>query len=158
MKEITITKTKTWNEVIYQAIDGTKFTSKDECIKYDNTAKAVIMSEYNELIISRTNEYELLGMGNSDASINIVGVKNYEDTQVVKKALIYNNQWLTEESNKDRLINLFNLINEAEVKRIPLIVDRGYENDNFWITNTITGVIDKLEKFIAEPEEFEAEE
>lgn len=156
MKEITITKT--WNEVIYQAIDGTKFTSKDECIKYDNTARAVIMSEYNELIISRTNEYELLGMGNSDAGIDVVSVKTYEDKQVIKKALIYNNQWLTEESNKDRLINLYNLINEAEIKQIPLIVNRGYENDNFWITNTITGVIDKLEKFIAEPEEFEAGE
>lgn len=156
MKEITITKT--WNEVIYQAIDGTKFTSKDECIKYDNTAKAVIMSEYNELIISRTNEYELLGMGNSDTRIDVVSVKNYEDAQVVKKALIYNNQWVTEESNKDRLINLYNLIREAEIKQTPLIVDRGYENDNFWITNTITGVIDKLEKFIAEPEEFEAGE
>lgn len=156
MKEITITKTL--NEVIYQAIDGTKFTSKDECIKYDNTAKAVIMSEYNELIISRTNEYELLGMGNSDTIIDVVSVKTYEDKQVIKKALIYNNQWLTEGSNKDRLINLYNLINEAEIKQTPLIVDRGYENDNFWITNTITGVIDKLEKFIAEPEEFEAGE
>lgn len=156
MKEITITKT--WNEVIYQAIDGTKFTSKDECIKYDNTAKAVIMSEYNELIISRTNEYELLGMGNSDTSIDVVGVKNYEDVQVVKKALIYNNQWLTEETSKDRLTHMYNLIREAEIKQTPLIVDRGYENDNFWITNTITGVIDKLEKFIAEPEEFEAGE
>lgn len=156
MKEITITKT--WNEVIYQAIDGTKFTSKDECIKYDNTARAVIMSEYNELIISRTNEYELLGMGNSDAGIDVVGVKTYRDRQVIKKALIYNNQWLTEESNKDRLINLYNLINEAEIKKIPLIVNRGYENDNFWITNTVAGVINKLEKFIAEPEEFEAGE
>lgn len=156
MKEITITKT--WNEVIYQAIDGTKFTSKDECIKYDNTAGAVIMSEYNELIISRTNEYELLGMGNSDAGIDVVGVKNYEDAQVVKKALIYNNEWLTEEASKDRLTRMYNLINEAEIKQIPLIVNRGYENDNFWITNTVAGVIDKLEKFIAEPEEFEAGE
>lgn len=156
MKEITITKT--WNEVIYQAIDGTKFTSKDECIKYDNTARAVIMSEYNELIISRTNEYELLGMGNSDTSIDVVSVKTYEDAQVVKKALIYNNEWLTEEASKDRLTRMYNLIREAEIKQTPLIVDRGYENDNFWITNTITGVIDKLEKFIAEPEEFEAGE
>lgn len=156
MKEITITKT--WNEVIYQAIDGTKFTSKDECIKYDNTARAVIMSEYNELIISRTNEYELLGMGNSDTSIDVVSVKTYEDAQVVKKALIYNNDWLTEEVSKDRLTRVYNLIREAEIKQIPLIVDRGYENDNFWITTTVAGVIDKLEKFIAEPEEFEAGE
>lgn len=50
MKEIK--NTRTIEEIVgYEAVDGTRFDSKEECEKYDKTAKAVIVSEFKKRIV-----------------------------------------------------------------------------------------------------------
>ena len=51
MKEISVEKTLTVRK--YEAVDGTLFDDKDECQRYENTARCVLLSKYNKLIIKK---------------------------------------------------------------------------------------------------------
>lgn len=46
MTEKTIEKTMIVKETIYEAIDGTVFTSKEECRKYDETSEAIVKARF----------------------------------------------------------------------------------------------------------------
>lgn len=55
MKYKTIEKTVTVQETVYEAIDGTIFTTKEECEKYDGTCEAIVKARF--LSFSQPIEY-----------------------------------------------------------------------------------------------------
>ena len=40
----------------YEAIDGTLFSSKEECVKYEETAKCVLLGKYKRLVVKSIKE------------------------------------------------------------------------------------------------------
>ena len=51
-----ITKTETIEKVVaYEASDGTRFSSEDQCREYEKTAKAVVKTRFNEMLKNSTN-------------------------------------------------------------------------------------------------------
>lgn len=73
MKEIRIPRTV--EDIYYEAIDGERFSSKEECSKYDQTAKAVIKAKYKQLIIKSNTMYSICEACN-DYQIDLVKVSN----------------------------------------------------------------------------------
>lgn len=52
-----ITKIITEEKIVgYEATDGTRFSSKEECEKYEKTAKAVILGRFRDLIVREVSE------------------------------------------------------------------------------------------------------
>ena len=60
MKEIK--EAKVIEEIIgYEAIDGTQFRDKEECRKYEETARVVIRNNFKQLVIKEMEGYSMRG-------------------------------------------------------------------------------------------------
>ena len=86
MKELTHTKTVT-ETYGYQAYDGAFFSSKEECEKYEITAKAVIFNEFKRLFVgedfSETQIFENFGYGSDEWGKAVIDIKNADDLHAV---------------------------------------------------------------------------
>ena len=85
MKEITKEKKSTYT--VYQATDGTEFNSKEECQKYEDTAKCLLLTKYKPLVKRTASEYDIFNTGSEEYMIDIL-------------------QYLSSESDIDILIQL----------------------------------------------------
>ena len=60
-----ITNVKTVEEIVgYEACDGTRFTTKEECQKYENTAEAVIKGRFKKLVVKEMVGSDITHCGN----------------------------------------------------------------------------------------------
>lgn len=73
----------------YEAIDGKIFKDAEECRKYENTCKAVLMAEYKPLVKGWLSEYYLYETGGEEYGWDIVEIKSAQDLEAVNKVLKY---------------------------------------------------------------------
>lgn len=133
-----IEKTRTITETKYQAIDGTEFDDKNECLKYDNTALAVMMAKYKSLVINSMSEWDLFGVGCDDNICDIVKLTRGSE-YVIMWLLAYYHSY-----SDEKLQELENkMINTIESNDV-LIINRGYSSEEFWLCNTALGIINKI--------------
>ena len=83
MKEHRIEKTNVQITYEYEAIDGILFKSKEECQKYEESAKMVTYSKYLPLVISRKSEYEIYNTGSEEYEIDIIKINQLEDIDII---------------------------------------------------------------------------
>ena len=134
-----IEKTRTITEIKYQAIDGTEFDDKNECIKYDNTALAVMMARYKSLVITSMTEWDLFGVGCDDNICDIVKLTKDSDISTIMWLLAYYHSYPSEKLQELEK-KMMNTIESNDV----VIVNRGYSPDEFWICDTALGLINKI--------------
>ena len=137
MKEVSIeqkTYIKKW-----EATDGTQFNSREDCEKYENSAKCVILAKYKEFVIKENSEYELFGLGVDDSQIDVVIVSNPEAVDIIFQTYCFIRDWDSPE-NKERARKI---ITDAYHYSDVLLIGRGFESDDFYIIGTLE---DKLEE------------
>ena len=144
MKEIKVTESVE-KVVAYEAIDGTRFNDKDECLKYDNTAGAVIKAEFKKRVLNVVEVSKLTSCGDvplsecgEDWYVAIVRINNQEDLHACNMF-----------SQFDRQKNLFT--DEMIGKDILVSVGDGDSQGNSYYNNcypygTIDDCIDKYRK------------
>jgi hypothetical protein len=82
MKKITIEKTT--KVVMYQATDGTQFTTEEECRKYEESAKCALLTRYKPLVINSILESELFkGSGSEEYEYDVVKINNEQDVETI---------------------------------------------------------------------------
>ena len=87
MKEIT--KEEVVKKVVgYEAVDGTKFADKEECLAYEKSCKAIIKKRFMDCVIGITNAYSFFNYGCDDDDIYVLLPKDRQDID-------YINQYLT---------------------------------------------------------------
>lgn len=135
----------------YIAIDGTRFTTEDECKKYEQSAKMTVYSKYQPLVISRKSEYEIYGTGSDEYEIDIIKIKQSEDIDTLIQ--LYSLYHPTR-NEKDVLMERENLINWFSDKEIVFIGRGcGYDNyDCFEFIGTMNSVINHIKKACNEEE------
>jgi hypothetical protein len=110
MKEVIIeTSIKTTK---YQAIDGTQFLSKEECRKYEESAKCVLLTKYRPMVLNSVTENELFkGAGSEEYSMDIVKIDNEQNIDTILQLYIlyhpkeyYNHQY---DSIREKITNAF---------------------------------------------------
>ena len=132
----------------YEAIDGTTFTTEEECVKYEDTAKCVLLTKYKPLIKRTASECDIFNTGSDEYMIDIL-------------------QYLSSESDIDILIQLHKLYcnsrnfnddfyNKMRIKlekclknRDIVLIGRGTEYDgydNFYILTTLQDITDNITK------------
>ena len=120
-------------ETIWVASDGTQFTSKEECQKYENTAKCVIRTRYSSLIVKSLREEDLLINGCYD---NIIDVIKLDDSSDINTVLA--------------MCKLYGYDEEETVCKRALksdsyiLINKGYDDDSFWIMGTIDDILQKI--------------
>ena len=129
MKEVYVEEVK--KVFKYEAIDGTLFNSKEECIKYENSAKVAVKALYKKLIIKSIAETELFSVGSDDNTLELVKVKTQEDIKILLQMY-----YIYSSSNEASLDRITKLATKAMETNDILIIGRGYDDDCFWIIDT----------------------
>ena len=132
----------------YEAIDGTTFTTEEECQKYEDTAKCVLLTKYKPLVKRTASEYDIFNTGSDEYMIDIL-------------------QYLSSESDIDILIQLHRLycsgrnfnddfydkmrskLEKCLKNRDIVLIGRGTEYDgydNFYILSTLQEITDNITK------------
>ena len=130
----------------YEAIDGT--TTEEECQKYEDTAKCVLLTKYKPLIKRTASECDIFNTGSDEYMIDIL-------------------QYLSSESDIDILIQLHRLycsgrnfnddfydkmrskLEKCLKNRDIVLIGRGTEYDgydNFYILTTLQDITDNITK------------
>lgn len=148
MKETEKTRTKTEYYHVYEASDGTEFTNRDECLKYEESAKCVLLTKYDQMDIVDTCEEGVFTVGCEDNSYDIVKVDTEKDAELIMQiTLLYQNYLQNEKYSeiRDRKWNMIkSCIGDVDNR---LIVYRGYcGDDDFNPVTTYKDLIEEIHK------------
>ncbi len=144
MKEITKEKKSTYT--VYQAIDGTEFNSKEECQKYEDTAKCLLLTKYKPLVKRTTSEYDIFNTGSDEYMIDILQYLSSEsdiDILIQLNRLYCSGRKL----NDDFYDNMRSKLEKCLKNKDVILIGRGTECDgcdNFYILTTIQEIIDNI--------------
>jgi hypothetical protein len=125
----------------YEAMDGKLFTSKEECMKYEDSALCVLTSRYKELVVSENiSEWALFGCGSDDQNAHIIKLKNESDVDTVLQYYLLfhrlNSSYdLTHERKK---------LEKALTKDGLVVVGTGYEDDSFYIIGAVGAILEEF--------------
>lgn len=127
----------------YVATDGTEFQDKEECEKYEQSAKCALKSNFNKLVIKSGTEQEFFTVGEDcDTVVYAVKMKTAEDVLTVKQLWVIDNPYVYKEC-KDRVNKAFGLIDKAYEEDDILFVEESYD-EGIYILNTRNNVYFKL--------------
>lgn len=122
-----IKKEKITTYEVYSAMDGTEFDNVEECEKYENSAKCVLLSKYQEYCdIITSNEEEIFYFGSCDNMIDIVKINNPEAITVILQLISLYNPHIKNIDDK------FRMLQDYHEKESTFFISRGCD-DEFWL-------------------------
>ena len=128
-------------KTIYVANDGTEFSSEEECKKYDESAKGIIFSRYNKLILCKTDEYALYY---DEHEIDIVKPTCERDKDTIMQMYWYIHELSSEDSIKEQEDYIDRAIKEDDV----VFMDWNCDHDWCWIIGTRNSLKENIDKFV----------
>ena len=140
MKEISVEQ-KTYITK-WEAADGTQFDSNKECEKYENSAKCVVLAKYNDFIIKVSNAYEIFKIGSEDCRIDVVRVSDEKAIDAIFQTFCFFRDWVSDEGKED----VRNTIIRAWNYNDFLLIDRGYDLDNFYVIGTVDEIVEQIKE------------
>lgn len=140
MKEISVeqkTYIKKW-----KAVDGTQFNSREDCEKYENSAKCVVLAKYKDFVIKVSSEYNLFGVGNEDCEVDVIRVPDEKAVDVIFQTFCFFRDWVSDE-NKEEVRK--KIVHAYEYNDF-LLIQRGYELDDFYIIGTLDEIVEQIKE------------
>ena len=130
MKEVEFKKETIEYIKKYVAYDEEVFDSKEECQKYENSAKCILKHRFKQHVINDTfNEWDLLSTGDSDHLIDIVEIPDDDAIKDIVQYYSFCHSYMTEECLEKFTSKVKKAYNEEEL----LIFGYNYENDLYFI-------------------------
>ena len=132
----------------YEAIDGTTFTTKEECVKYEDTAKCVLLTKYKPLVKRTASECDIFNTGSDEYMIDILQYLSSEsdiDILIQLHRLYCSNRNL----NDDFYNKMRSKLEKCLKNRDIILIGRGTEYDgydNFYILTTLQDITDNITK------------
>ena len=152
MKENKVARTV--YDIHYEATDGTKFVNREECEKYEQTAKAIIRTRFLKLVVNEGTEYHYFNVGSDDDSVYAVKLNSREDADTVLAYYYITNPSVLEENNiyyKERAVEYV----ETALKEQDIIfIGENYDGD-IYIINTRNNIIKGLQNIDQSKKEVE---
>lgn len=145
MKEITKEKKSTYT--VYQAVDGTEFNSKEECQKYEDTAKCLLLTKYKPLVKRTVNEYGIFNTGSDEYMIDILQYLSSESD--IDILIQLHRLYCSRKLNDEYYVDMRNKLEKCLKNRDIVLIGRGTEYDgydNFFILTTLQEVTDNITK------------
>lgn len=146
MKEITREVKSTY--IVYQAIDGTEFNSKEECKKYEDTAKCVLLTKYKPLVKKTVAEIDIFNTGSDEYMVDILQyLRDEADIDVlIQLHRLYNGSM---NNNDDFYNKLRSKLEKCFEDKDIIIIGRGTEYDGydqFFILTTLQEISNNITK------------
>lgn len=133
-----VIKPKTVYETKYIASDGTEFSVKEECAKYEESLKCVLFTGLKSLIVKTTSECTLFDTGSDDDCVIAIRMNDAEE-----KAKLMN--YLSHEYRHSR--NYASEMAEAD-KRYKIgetyFIYVGWEFDSFCYMGTAEEIVNRI--------------
>ena len=131
----------------WEACDGTRFKDKSECERYDNSAEAVLFSQYNKLVIKKASEFTIFECGSEDNIVELIKVPTEQSIDIVMKLYGVINPCMLRDEYKDRYNQKRDILEEAMRNNDIVFIYRGYEKECFCIEDTLTSRIKSIQEF-----------
>lgn len=146
MKEITREVKSTY--IVYQAPDGTEFNSKEECKKYEDTAKCLLLTKYRPLVKKTVSEIDVFNTGSDEYMLDIIQcLRDEADIDVlIQLHRLYDRG---RKINDDFYNNLRSRLEKCFEDKDIIIIGRGTEYDGydqFFILTTLQEISNKIAK------------
>ena len=145
-------------EFVFVAIDGTEFKDKEECRKYEESARGLLMTKFMPLVVKEKTEFQIFGAGNDDSAITIVKLESQADADIVLQLFLLYNPYMAKEDRKNDLDAIAKRIRLAADEKDYIFIGSGYERDEFWFGGTRNEHINCLNKICETPETSESAE
>lgn len=127
---------------LYEAVDGTTFKNEEECMKYEQSAKGVLISKYLPLVVDVTTEYKLFGCGDDDYTVELVKIEESEDIDTVMQLWICCNPHLLEQD--ERITKMREVFKEAKYSNPNTVIISRDGFNAFWILDSSINIIKRL--------------
>ena len=145
MKEIIREHTHIEKYTVYQAVDGTEFREKEECIKYDNSARGILRGSLKPLIVNdKWNGWDLMG-GNEDNQVIAVKVPYESSIDIVLQNYYLDHPWILQETHTSMKEKLVNAVNQAYKEQDVVLFGINCD-DELYLIDTRYNIIDRLNK------------
>ncbi len=146
MKEVIKEKKSTYT--VYQAIDGTEFNSKEECQKYEDTAKCLLLTKYKPLIKRTDSEYNIFNTGSDEYMVDILYPLATESdiNTLIQLCRLYGNY---KKYSDDYYSNIRSRLEECLKTKDTILIGRGTEYDgldSFFVLTTLQEISNKIAK------------
>lgn len=136
----TVEKITEIKETFYKATDGTLFEEREECLKYESSARCVLLTRYENLVIKTLSEGEVFGCTGSDYEIDICKVKDDRDIDIILQLHKLYCSSISIDSLKDIKEKLETSINCGAV-----LIGRGYNREEtFWFITTTNNLVERI--------------
>lgn len=127
-----ITKQKPCTYTIYQAVDGTEFENMEECQKYESSAKGVLRGKFMQLVVDKSNEYELFN-GDGELEVLAISIPNEKDKDVILQLLFLEYPFLMEENNSNIRKLYEDYTEQVYRSKDVLLMRMNYKNEVYMI-------------------------
>lgn len=147
MKETYVTREV--RELFYEASDGTTFKDKAECKKYEESAKCVLLTKYQPLVVRESNPDELFRHGNDDDILDVIKITKEEDVNTVMQLYFYYN---TSKYSEERAPKIKDLLARALTENDLVIIYRGYceQTDSFCVVGALNSIFENIKNLCNE--------
>ena len=130
---------------VFEAVDGTRFSDKSECEVYERSAKCLLLSKYNKLVVNKSNEYSIFGCGSEEDCIDIIKISCKEDIDVIMQTIGVIHPNMLNECNKEIYDKYYNTLIKAYEENDLVFIYRGYD-DSFCVEGTLSNRILNIAK------------
>ena len=132
---------------IFIATDGTEFSTREECIKYEESALGTVKARVSKLIVfdtRGTNEdaFDVLG-GYDDNEIVAFKPSTQEDCDALMQLILLENPYWGRDDMKEKRDARYNAIVEAW-KNNDVVIFGTNCDDEFYFINSRQNIINKL--------------
>lgn len=141
MKEVT--KERKVLDILYEAVDGTRFNSREECLRYEESAQGVLKARLMELVYYSGSEDNILGTGSNEDTLYGVKLKEEKDKDVVLQLYLLDHPYLLKEKDNKWIKRAKDLIEFAYKEKDILLVGEDYEGA-FFILDAARNIVDRL--------------
>lgn len=148
MKQVERQVTKIVTETAFEATDGTLFTDKEECKKYEESALGVLRTRLSKLFVNEPVDAWALMGGMDEHTIRGVALSKEEDIYVFLQWFYAEHPYCLNDSHKEYREALEKNVRNAYESKDLLLIGQNCEGDYYYIStrNTIINNLNNLDK------------
>lgn len=128
---------------VFQAIDGTEFSQKEECVKYEESALGVLNGKIKRLIVCEPKDAWALMGGYDDHQVIAVKPQTEADVDIILQWYYLEHPYILENNRKVERENFEEVIIEAWKNDDIVLFGINYEKEYYFI-NSRKNIINNL--------------
>ncbi len=122
----------------YVAVDGTEFNDKEECQKYEKSARCALFARYATKVIDRNTEFSFFGFGSDDCRIECVRPESEDEVDLIMQIYFLENPHMEKDEygHKEIVAEMRKRLMKAAEEKDIVFIGRGYGDDSFYLEGT----------------------